>query len=594
MPWHQTVFPFHAQQMQPMCPDLRKGGTPTLGHNNTTTNHNKPKFQTKHCSIHHKLILLHHYNALTQHMLIINGCEGCLGSLFSLVKAMEISRQIAQAYEDGSEELITVLQVALNLYTENGTWKGSDEVSEEERKMDMPAIFTCLNGTSEAVCELAIQLILRVSHAWEPTTLLDTFASELKLGLLHPVAPVRRMTITIIEQASAQSPQAMQLAIDMGLWTAASDLLFDDDPSVAAETHAYLVKSLKSSQSVYDTLMSSDQWTHFRDITSSSSQLVRLWDLYIDFAATSPEAAAATDKLGALKELFQAISSPDILLRLTAIEVMKKCSASPLLLGLIKDNNVHIELLKLTQEAAQDLMLQSCVPVALGTFAELCANPDLHINITALDQEFDFSKLLDSFLARTDAPELQFVTLNTLASIGALQDGLGLLCRSEAICDMLAQASFNSSNELLKTRAMHSIASVLVAPKADTVLCQQLYSKLQKTIADPIPVRLMKLMRLPFEDTVNAAFGFACGLASHSWGRKVLIETGGFYEYLVSRPQLSWETAKAKHLMIEKLIESKEEVLSAEQLMELRRYHRQGMFAPQEQDPDVVVGSKAV
>ncbi|KAJ1989690.1 hypothetical protein H4R33_001984 [Dimargaris cristalligena] len=307
----------------------------------------------------------------------------------------------------------------------------------------------------------------------------------------------------------------------------------------------------------------------------------RVYDLFVGISLASPEALEICSHYGILGELCAEAQSPDLLRRLSALDIYQKLAHSPEGFAYMQSKFVfspYLDLMsKETESSDIQITLVSCSTIEF--FAKFIDYQ--HVDFAEFQAEtllFDvMGKLLNS-----DNSDIKSSAVMALGHIGSQPRGLSLVAQHPShLLDRLAE-EYNDAWQKYTLACLQAIALIFEAGNDNSLeiaqITEQFYSRIDKSRA------LGEWVKYAKQDTADASpfcLRLLTAMAGYTWGRKEMLANHLFMAYLFNRSANRAHDRKVqKHQLVERLymMDHAHPVFDENVHQVLARYIKDGAF----------------
>ncbi|KFD53324.1 hypothetical protein M514_05805 [Trichuris suis] len=317
-------------------------------------------------------------------------------------------------------------------------------------------------------------------------------------------------------------------------------------------------------------------------VVNNGSLRIRLYDLMCSLIAVSEDLLELCIKEGFMDAMLKDIRSNDLLIQLNVIELLTDLILrSPFSMKFFYSNNV--------------------LPILHNLLTEAQANPDGGLQHVALVKFFgcflgrypkecveaypDFLQLIYSYVRFYDSLPigLRLLAFDTIALAASAPEGKRILANQGAAMkeamECLGRAMRNGTLDI-RVRHLEALEKIFTVedPSEINEFSELLLDWFNSIYSDRTPQQLFSLIKGPFESHQVAMYKVLRALALFRWFPQKIKEAEGFFDFLISRAELSTEAQHVKFELIQRLASNPEVKIafnSVEQ-MKLTEYIRHG------------------
>lgn len=393
--------------------------------------------------------------------------------------------------------------------------------------------------------------------------------SEIVEKLLHnsnvkvKTVAVRFVERNVVESASLHTSSMVALFIEC---------IKSDDTSVGVPS-IQILSDLLVTQNFLDDPSVKKQILATLDAANETVSL-RIYSVAVEIVKKHPS------QLGKVEFIFERclgeLDDHDILVMLNVLEVLKDLCVHNEGIIYLENKGVFSKLMRKIETIEEDPMASILTPGLMKFFGSVAiVYPErIFKSYPSL-----INKLFECILS--DDFTLLFTALDTFGHLAKFEDGKKTLDtldgnQSLLVVTHIVQSIARYPSDV-KGRALNCLENVfwvdLSTPRNNQInyICQKWFSSAFGTQLS----ELLQMCKNPFADISISAFKVLKSIASHDFGQKAIVNTGGFVEFLLDRHSIiSLELKQLKYEVVELLAQSNE--FDASTIVRLQKYVREG------------------
>ncbi|XP_014672675.1 PREDICTED: 26S proteasome non-ATPase regulatory subunit 5-like [Priapulus caudatus] len=447
-------------------------------------------------------------------------------------------------------------------------------------KLNIEAIFDCLNASTSEQIELTCDLLERLLQVLPPILMLQRFDDHLLRALSHPSADVRQMLLVQIAHCLSDGSAVQELTRRIDILTKTVQLLADDDVNVTALSKQALLK-LAESQNGRNILFSTNTFPHMQAVMKASDTAkFRVYEVIVRVASFSADGLVQAAQTGALAQLIGEIENGDVLLQLNALDLLSDLALTEYGLSFLEQQGVLKTLAHMLDSIDANLLSTYLLPGLIKFFGnvahhnpkEICSRHQVFVNVL-------FTNLESCNLT------IQGIAVDTLGVIGSTAEGKLSLDKQGQLIDRALKilgTIIKDSPSNMRLRAIHSVCTLLtlqVSCQTDELLAltEAWFSKLFER---PLEV-FTRIAQQPFVDLHCGSLAVIAAIALQPWGQKAIYNEAGLLEYILDRhTETRKEGRDAKFEVVKTLVESPtaQDIFGRPDFMRLRGFYADGVY----------------
>uniref|UniRef100_A0AAV1UJ52 26S proteasome non-ATPase regulatory subunit 5 n=1 Tax=Peronospora matthiolae TaxID=2874970 RepID=A0AAV1UJ52_9STRA len=509
---------------------------------------------------------------------------------------------ITAAWQEVARFKETSIATSAHLY---GQDQENALVHEFLEKVPIATLFACLQDASDRrsskEVKQACKCINRVlSSGTDGSSLFfqPDIVPFVLAGLSHVEKEAKELVMNqfIAHLGKKPTPHQYKVVADPLILERVCSGIGDEDIEVAAKASTVLetFSSIPEStiyQAVLDSLKKKVQSS---EITENSIEYMRYLETIVKICAQDDTHMECGIALGAIDLILDCLNSTDPLFLMNVVDLIPAVCRTKIGVEYVSKSGTLKNLLEMTQ----DPFVGGNVIRLVGEISATAARSDIESwswSDATLSEAF--LETVERKMQSSDALD-QIAAMDALAAFGSASDKeLLLLHQHQRICQKWLH--FSTSTKLpVKANCFHSIARVLGAqtrltkqpdevPKEDEEvwnMCERLFNGLVTECAQQSTmVLLMNTLKQPFEELRTSVFHVLRSVAAqnNSWGMRVLLSYGGFFEFLLDRTtEATKDTREWKFAVLDAVLASPFQSQLDESLQEkLKASLRQGPYA---------------
>ncbi|KAL1932559.1 hypothetical protein VTP01DRAFT_8237 [Rhizomucor pusillus] len=303
----------------------------------------------------------------------------------------------------------------------------------------------------------------------------------------------------------------------------------------------------------------------------------RVYELVVNVSGSSDRAFDLGKTSGLLQTLIDEVRSPDLLLRLNAIEILGEVAVSSSGFAFLEKAEVLDSLTELMDnEDESDTGVVLTKSLAFKFFGKLGGNKD--IIFEPIERKYHVFSRLHRCLDTSTNREILTVAIAAIGLIGSHPSNLQLLFRS-SLKDYFVDSYRTSSGHIkaVYLQSLSKILSVRDGPETEQ-MTEDIYRSLE---GRPSTLEsLVQTAKQPVPEVRMAAFATLHAIATHTWGQQIMANSGDFLGYLLDRTtEHSLPGQQWKYAIVEALIRADNAVnIFGGHYPMLQRYLREGPY----------------
>ena len=360
-------------------------------------------------------------------------------------------------------------------------------------------------------------------------------------------------------------------------------LLGHESVSIANYSHKILLKIAKNLHTQSDFFDKELQEKFYVIKVKNDVVRMRVYQLMIEIAISSPLHFERIDNLGYINELisyFKKQPQHDPLGALNCSQIIIDLASSGIGVQFIQDSGLLNSVTKKINNYENDPFGRLTIPGFIKIFgAVLHTKPQL-IN--------DYSSLIQNLIHLSEMDrDLLLIVIDTIGIIGSGTEGKKLLDKQPNFNEFIKSIGLvlqNDCNTETKVRCLNCLVNLFQISEPDpngqaTAVIQSWHSQL---IQGKRPVlTIIEFCREPFKELRLVGLEVIRVMASQVWGQKELSSLPGFLEYIIDRSTEFEKFGKeAKYNIIRELVMSPfiAHSFTREAIFQLKKYYKDGPF----------------
>ncbi|XP_051907841.1 26S proteasome non-ATPase regulatory subunit 5 [Hippocampus zosterae] len=442
-------------------------------------------------------------------------------------------------------------------------------------------IFSLLNSNEREQVELCVDILERILMACSPLHVVQNYRAELQAGLTHPNDTVKILTLTQVGRM-AEHPDATVEILN------SCDIIVTVMRSIAAENMMVAKQAIQSlsklgrTQTGVNKLILSDLVNVLKDVLTVSDVIrYRVYELVVEILSESSCSLGFHACSDIINQLIGELTGDDVLIRATAIEMVKTIAQTEHGRKYLYDQSVMNKIAKMMTDSDMDPFSSLYLPGLVKFFGVLSSmqGPQQVCEDYPVFRNKVFEMALD-----TD-PVLVGVALDTLGLLGSNVEGKQVLHKTgddfKSVMFRMSQIASTGATEL-RVRCLEAISHLLtLQPEQQTedllALTESWFHLLSKQPIDMI----RNISTQPFQELHCSALRVFSAVAAQPWGQRLMVSTPGFMEFILDRSTGQSKEAKdAKFELVGSLLSSSSaaEILGSQNYISLKSYLREGPY----------------
>ncbi|CAH0519177.1 unnamed protein product [Peronospora belbahrii] len=472
-------------------------------------------------------------------------------------------------------------------------------------KVPVATLFACLQDASDRGSDKEVKQVCtcinRVLSSEDDGTSLffqPDMVPYLLAGLTHAEKEVKVLVVNQFIAHVGRKPSLDQVKVvaDPLVLEQVCSVVAEEDIEVAAKASKVLemLSSIPDSEIYQEILNSLKSKAQRSDSTENSIEFMRYLETIVTICRQDDEHMKYGISLGAIDLVLNCLQSNDPLLLMNIVDLLPVVCETKIGVRYIFESGTLKTLLTMTKDSFVGDNAIRLVGEISATAARL--NIETWSWSDAMLSKA-FMETIESKLQSTDTLQ-QIAVMDALAAFGSSSDKeLQFLLQHRSICQMWLQLG-SSTKIPVKTNCFHSIGRVLgahtrLAKEPTQVpdenagvwsMCERLFNSLGAECAQQSTMLfLMNTLKQPFEELRTSVFHVLRSTAAQnsSWGIRVLLSYGGFFEFLLDRTtEPTKETREWKFAVLDAVLTSPfQSQLDASLLENLKASMRRGPYA---------------
>jgi len=397
----------------------------------------------------------------------------------------------------------------------------------------VPQLFPSLHVATDEYIENCCNALEKLLQMMKIETIISQMEVQMKQGFEHPSSRVKILCLKQLQRAVSDR-RNLKLIAEVGMMKHGILLLSSEDSAVVKMCHKTLLTLAGYDEGVI--ILYSDQGLKLLDEVASTSDTnrYRVFDVLIDSIMVSDQALDFCNHSGLTGKILEDLESPDILLRMSAIENVSRLADSPGAYTTMSNRGIFKGIaawLSLNTSDANYL-----VPSIVKLYAKLAQKHN--VNIQALSTECPEYLNCVSQLVEHPDPSIRCACIDVFTILGSREDGkCALIAANNTVKKAVPViASYAArGTELVKDRSIVALAHIFSAPDVflpefSTIAEAWLTSCPQTLLKDLLPA-----VNIPSASTQCAVSSFLANLAAHRWGLRRIVKVSGWSERLLDR-----------------------------------------------------------
>jgi len=450
---------------------------------------------------------------------------------------------------------------------------------------DFSVIFDCLNSADKHVVQATCEILSRIFEFINPNVVLDKYSDFLNRCLTHPNHSVKEVILGVMNKSLGDNPEVEgELLRHQSLTVKGVKCLVDEELSVSKHSHK-LIKKMANIRSrnnqIY--IFIEPILSVLKEMldTKTDSLKLRVLELFVDICCISHEHTERIAKEGFLKGLFDDLKKDeDVLVQLNAIEIVSNLAETKQGYDYLQSLSILSQMDTRLNEVASGSLAHFLMPGYVKFFGRLAYhNPsrfhDLYPN---------FFSILVNMLSESSDQDQQLLALEVFGHITLRNEGKKMLIQNSSVHTPvyeLLRKNIKSGTSEAKVRALAVFADIIRATSENNSNDECSKELFEKLFGSETMSIITDLAKRPFGDISAGAYDVLMSATVHSWSLQMLLQIGGFFEYLLDRSTAKdKETKDHKYALISSICAQKEvnNLIPGELLKQLRTYVQQGAF----------------
>ncbi|CAI5704320.1 unnamed protein product [Peronospora effusa] len=448
-------------------------------------------------------------------------------------------------------------------------------------KVPVATLFACLQDASDhgsdKQVKQACNCINRVLGSEDDGTSLffqPDIVPFILAGLTHVEKEARALVTNQFIAHLGRKPSLDQVKVvaDPLVLEQVCSVVADEDIEVAAKASTVLemLSSIGDSGIYRAVLNSLKSKAQSSEVTENSIEFMRFLETIIKICAQKDEHMEYGISSGVIDLILNCLQSDDPLFLMNVVDLVPAICQTKIGVQYVFQSGTLKTLLAMTE----DPFVGDNAIRLVGEISATAARMNIETwSWSDATLSKAFLKTVKSKMQSTDSLQ-QIAAMDALAAFGSSSDKeLDFLLQHRSICQMWLQ--FGSSTKMpVKANCFHSIGRVLGAhtrltKQVDQVpeenagvwsMCERLFNSLGAECAqESTMIFLMKTLKQPFEELRTSVFHVLRSAAAQnsSWGIRVLLSYGGFFEFLLDRTtEPTKETREWKFAVLDAVLAS--------------------------------------
>lgn len=452
-------------------------------------------------------------------------------------------------------------------------------------QLNIMDIFGCLQSLEPTQVQVTCSVLEKILKRL-PVDVFHELSSYIELGLQHPDPIVIVLSLHQVQRCCRES-STLPLILAPTMFHLVTQLLGHESLEVVKVVHSILV-SLCAESKTRSVVLGDQQRDGFigdlRGLLGGNSTVrYRIYELLVEVAMTSEDAFKDVVETGILIQLVRELEGEDFLVKLNCIEMLIRLQSSPAGCVFLEESNA-IKGLHDILIARKDgnLLLDILTPGVLKFFCNIPSSSLSSLLDKLVSTYPMFMSAMHEGVQQPNCPHWG-VAVDVIGVFGSTASGRNALLlhppSTERSVGLLGTyvASLQTDQ---RTRCLDSLCLLLSCnstPK-EIAVSQELYHKLGPNITHNV----FSLIRQPFPAERQSGLKFLDTLASVSWGRESIKQTGGVLEYLLNRKSALGKVEKdLKYDIVTKLVKAGEEsetLFGKATFLKLHEYYKEGPY----------------
>ncbi|KAI8148603.1 26S proteasome non-ATPase regulatory subunit 5 [Fennellomyces sp. T-0311] len=394
-------------------------------------------------------------------------------------------------------------------------------------------------------------------------------------GLSHFSPDIRYLSLQQVEKCLDGPSEAVRQVAQSNVFTFVLATLAFQQTEIANKAVDIAVKiSLK----VPDVLFSQNSAILRNLLTTNETVRFRVYELIVKVAGSSALAFELGENSGLLDGFISELRSPDSLVALNVIEILRQVAITPAGLSFLEKSGLmeHLSLL-LDEEADEDISKRLLKSSTFLFFGELAQNQGIQFG--PIERKYHYLDKLQRRLDNEDTnKEILAAVIASIGLTGSHAEGLRVLHNTPLLAKFLQ--SYHGTSGDIKAEFLRSL-SMLMGVRGDPAVEQMTREVYEAMEGRPTTLdNLVQTAKQPVDNIRVAAFACIKAIASHMWGREEMTRYEHVLGYLLDRTaEHSREGQRWKFDIIETMVAADDaQQTLGDHYRLLRTYVRQGPY----------------
>nr|ALS04170.1 26S proteasome non-ATPase regulatory subunit 14 [Acartia pacifica] len=406
-----------------------------------------------------------------------------------------------------------------------------ETLSKDLSCIDLVALFDCLNTKNTDQIERTCDILNYILQFLDPFFVLEKYGGILKHSLNNPDVRVPVLVLKQVQRFS-QDDDLVRILGSHAIFPHAVKLI-DSELTISSQVFTLLYQ-LAETETGLKLLLSTVPVLRSAMETNLTIK-VRILELAVKVGQISQEHLNAITDIGMLAPLVDMLNEEDILVRLSAVDLMTNLACTQQGLRYLEDNNVLATVEIMMKNSKADPFAETIVPGLIKFFGNIARfRPQLVIN--------QHPVFVSTLLETTDSSDstLCAIAFETIGYIGASLEGKNAL-------HSIGNKFLNSLEKLeqllcaahtgTRIRGLNSVASLIRLDKENqtqhfTTLTESWY----RHALGHKPMELLhSIVKQPFLELRLAVYQILDAMIRQAWGRKEILRQPGLPELLLDR-----------------------------------------------------------
>eukprot|EP00088_Acartia_fossae_P037788 TRINITY_DN3902_c0_g1_i1.p1 TRINITY_DN3902_c0_g1~~TRINITY_DN3902_c0_g1_i1.p1 ORF type:complete len:504 (-),score=138.03 TRINITY_DN3902_c0_g1_i1:34-1545(-) len=455
-----------------------------------------------------------------------------------------------------------------------------EQLARDLSTVDLAVLFDCLNTDKEQQLERTCEILEYALQYLDPVLLLQKYGGILQKGLSHKDPRVPVLAVKQLQRFS-QDDELSSLVQSHPIFSKSVEMLAAD-LSVSSQVFTFLYQMSESLKGVSLVLSTTTLPILHAVMKHNTTIQIRVLELAVKISQISQEHLETVERNGLLKPLLDLLNIDDILVRLSAIDLLTSLAYTQQGLRYLEAHNTLNSMESILKTCRSDPFAETLLPGLIKFFGNIS-------HLRPKQMLAQHPAFLDTVLELTDTsydPSLRTIAFETVGHIGVSLQGKQAL-------NAIGNKFINSIEKLeslvrdaateFRIRGMNAFSSLIKLDKENQSeeFCSMTETWYHAALGSRAMALLHGVLKQPFLELRLAVYQMYATMARQGWGRREILRQPGLPELLLDREtERDKDGMDAKYEVVKCLADSGEtqHIVGQDIAKKVHEYVKQGPY----------------